>query len=175
MNRLIPIVSIIVLLGVIAVGIFILKPQLDNLMTLKAQLGNLISELKQKQVYYAKISELNLKLDQYKDQVAEIDSALPVDPSAPALYSFFQTTAPANGLVLKDITGGLTATGDRIKDITFKVSLLGSYVGLKNFLNVIYRNSRMFEVDSLTIVPPEKPKGDFGFDLILETHSYNPK
>ncbi len=178
MTRLIPIVSIVVLLLVIVGGIFILRPQYDNFQSLSTQLDNLKIDLRQKQEYYSKLDDINTKLDQYKGEIAKIDNAIPTDHSAAALWDYFVKTAPGNGLILKKISDGVTpasTAADRVQKIPISVSLVGPYSGLKNFLGAVYRSSRIIEVESIKIEPPLKGGNDFSFDLSLRTHSYKVK
>lgn len=178
MIRLIPIISAVLLLFVIVGGIFIIRPQYESFQTLSNQLDNLKIDLEQKQEYYAKINEINNNLEQYKDEIAKIDSAIPTDPSAAALWDYFVRTAPENGLIVKKIDQGITATSaatDRVQKIPILVSLVGSYSGFKNFLGAVYRSSRIIEVESIKIVPPTKGGDDFSFDLALRTHAYKTK
>lgn len=177
MTRLIPIIAIVLLLLVIAGGVFYLKPQYDTLQGQRADLQRLTTELSQKEEYYSKLAAINDKLEKYKDEIVKIDSALPSEPSVPDLYNYFQRTAPETGLVLKDISGGLglAAAGNEILEIPISVSLVGSYSSLKYFLDAVYKNSRIFEVKSLKITPPEPKKSDFEFGLTIIAHSYKPK
>jgi Tfp pilus assembly protein PilO len=80
-------------------------------------------------------------------------------------------TASENGLVLGNIKEGTMTQGEQFRDIPLSVSLLGSYNALKNFLNAIYKNSRMIEVTSISFSSPAKG-GDFTFALELKTHSF---
>lgn len=178
MTRLIPIVSIVLLLLIIVGGIFVLRPQYDNFQSLSNQLDNLKIDLRQKQEYYSKLADINTKLEQYKSEIAKIDNAIPTDHSAAALWDYFVKTAPGNGLILKEISDGITPSSkatDRVQKIPISVSLVGSYAGFKNFLGAVYRSSRIIEVESIKIEPSSKGGNDFSFDLSLVTHSYKAK
>ena len=178
MTRLIPIISVVLLLFVIVGGVFIVRPRYDGLQSLNNQLDNLKIDLKQKQEYYAKVNDVSSQLEQYKNEIAKIDNAIPTDHSAAALWNYFVKTAPENGLILKKISDGLTATSaaaDRVQRIPISVSLVGPYSSFKNFLGAVYRSSRIFEVESIKIVSPPKGGNDFSFDLLLRTHSYKEK
>jgi type IV pilus assembly protein PilO len=171
MIRLIPIISVSLLLLVILGGVFLLKPQYEDLKGLKLELEITTIDLEQKKAYYSKLNEINEELEKHKADIAQIDSALPIDPSIPALFYFIQVTASENGLVLGNIKEGTMTQGEQFRDIPLSVSLLGSYNALKNFLNAIYKNSRMIEVTSISFSSPAKG-GDFTFALELKTHSF---
>jgi len=171
MIRLIPIISISLLLLVILGGVFLLKPQYEDLKGLKLELEMTTIDLEQKKAYYSKLNEIDEELEGHKADIAKIDSALPIDPSIPALFYFIQVTASENGLVLGNIKGGTITQGEQFQDIPLSVSLLGSYNALKNFLNAIYKNSRMIETTSISFSSPTKG-GDFTFALELKTHSF---
>lgn len=148
-----------------------MKPQYEDLKSLKLELERTNIDLEQKKAYYSKLDEIDQELEKHKADITKINSAIPDDPSIPALFYFIQKTASENGLSLANIAGGAVSQGQQFQDISFSASLFGSYNAFKNFLGAVYKNSRLVEITSISLSPPAKG-GDFNFAVGLKTHSF---
>lgn len=181
MKRPIVIINVILILALIAGGYFLWWPSLQNFINLRAELKVKEQEVVQKQEYYAKLNDTFNKLVSYSDSLSKIDSVLPESISMPSLFVYLQAVSSQSGLILGPLSlpsassstqnsnQQLTTTG--AAKVLLPISVSGSYSALKNFLNVIYKNSRMIEVDTLGFGSPEK--GDqFEFRVGLRTHYY---
>lgn len=178
-----PILIIIVgfLILLVIGGYFLWWPKYQELGDKKLEVEGKDTEIRQKEEYLSKLEVFSDRLSGYSDELAEIDFALPTEPSIAALFIFFQKTSSENGLILKDTDLGELFSSEapktpeeRIQKMPFSISVTGSYPALKNFLSVVYKNTRLIEVNSISFSSPEE-KGLFIFNLALETHAYQPK
>lgn len=181
MSRLIPIISIFLLFLVVFGGYYLWWPQYQHFQDLKSGLAEKKAQLEQAEEYLSELKTLSNRLAGYKDECFKVDSALPLEPSIPALFNFIQRASSENGLILKNIS--LTKPSleevpeeERAQRIPFSIIVSGSYSGFKNFLSAVYKNARMIEINSINFssssTPKEKGTGLFVFSLRLKTQSY---
>jgi Tfp pilus assembly protein PilO len=182
MQRTIPIIIVSFLILLIIGGYFLGWPKYQEFENKKLEVQGKDTEIKQKQEYLSKLEVFSDRLSEYSDELAEVDFALPIKPSIAALFIFFQKISSENGLIFKDTDlGGLFSSEttetpeERIQKMPFSISVMGSYPALKNFLSVVYKNTRLIEVNSISFSSPEEEEGLFTFNLALETHAYQPK
>lgn len=179
--RFIPIISIFLLFLVVFGGYFYWWPGYQHFQDLRAALAGKKGQLEQAEEYLLELKTLSNRLAEYEDELAKVDSALPDDPSIPALFNFIQKTSSENGLILKKI--GLIklspeeiSAKERIVKIPFSVVVSGSYPAFKNFLLAVYKNARIIKVDSIDFssspILEGKETGLFVFNLTLETQSF---
>ncbi len=176
MSRLIPIISILILLALILGGYFFWWPEYQKFNEKKLELGRKDAEIKQKEEHLSGLESISAKLSEYTDAISKIDNALPTDPSVAALYYFFLKASSENGLILVSHNFGelytLVAPTERVQKMPFSITLSGSYPAFKNFLSTIYNNVRLFEVDSISFSSPPEGESLFTFNLRLRTHAY---
>lgn len=177
MARFIPIISIIILVLLIVGGYFYWWPEYQKFQELSLELKIKNATIRQEEEYLRELTNLSNKLADYKEALSKIDSAIPLEPSIPALFQFIQETSSENGLTLNEIRlMGITLIQpqpekeEKIKQISLGISVSGSYTSLKNFLSSIYKNARIIEVESINF---SSPKGtSFDFDLNLKTYAF---
>ena len=169
-------------------GYFLCWPKYQEFKGKKVEIEIKDEEIRKKEEYLLNLGILSERLSTYKEQLSKIDSALSKDPSVAALFNFFQKTISENGLVLTDIdvsklfpsedsaqqSSAQEGSAERIQKMPFSISVSGSYSAFKNFLSVIYINSRLIEVKSISFSSSEEGKDLFDFNLNLETQSYAP-
>ena len=175
MSRIIPIISILLLVLIILGGVFYWWPKYKEFRDLGIELKIKEEQVRQKEEYFAELRTIDERLEGYSEELAKIDSALPADPSIPALFNFIQQTSSENGLILEAINapkisslGG--GSGEKIQEISFSISFSGSYSAFKNFLSAIYGTARLIEVKSVKFSSPEEGGTIFNFILELKTH-----
>lgn len=178
-QRIIPIVIVGLLILLAIGGYFFWWPKYQDFGDKKLEVEGKETEIKQKEGYLSRLEVFSDKMSEYSDELAKIDSALPADPSIAALYIFLKTASSENGLILKDTDLGalyssetLVTSEDRIQKMPFSISVSGSYLAFKNFLSVVYRNTRLIEVNSISFSSPEEGEDLFTFNLALRTHAY---
>jgi len=173
MPKILLIISIVILVFAILGGVFILRPKYQDFSTKKIELKNKETELEQKQQHYVRVEELSEKMKEYEEELKKIDSALPTEPSLSSLFNFVQNLVSQSGLILETLGSakvGSSPTGGTQK-ISFSLSATGFYSALKQFLSVIYNNTRLIEVESISFGSSEEG-GLFEFKIGLLAHFY---
>ena len=152
-------VSAIVIFVIALVVVFLfVMPKYQKFNDLQIILAQKQAEYNGESAYYAKLSELIKNIDERKDISEKIDSALPSHFSMAPLIYFFQKKATATGLVVKSLVfspGSGVVPGQKMRSIAFTVDMSGSYEGLRDFLAVLDKSARIFEVNSISFVSAE--------------------
>jgi len=147
------------ILLVLFFGLFAIKPSLLTL-------GQLLKELQEKQKINQALEEKIEILQQLKTVYTEASSYLPLaDQALPAQAELKQLVcqlnflAAAYGLKLESVslaefdllTDSSSEKGAEVKNLKFKISALGSFNGLKNFLADLEKLNRLVQVDSVVL------------------------
>ena len=176
MPRVIPFVSIILLIILIFGGIFLWWPKYENFKEFSFELENKNVALKQKEKHFSQLNDISKKLEEHREQLAKIDSALPQEISKPELFNLIQEESSKNGLIFKKIGSGdissSQAKEEGIKEISFSFSVSGSYQAFKNFLSSLYQNSKVITVKSINFSSSDKEGDLLNFDLTLAAYNY---
>ncbi len=173
MNR--PIIIAFCFFLTLILGVGFLWPKYQNLNTLQKRVEEKKVELKYQEEYFLKLKEISEELKKYQTQLLKIDSALPPEPSIPALLDFLQKKTSQSGLVLKKVeVGSIAPSKDspRIQEIRLNLRVLGSYSSFKNFLLTLEKSARLFEVENIAFSSPQKKEEPFTFDLKIKVYSY---
>lgn len=174
MPRIIIIISICLLISLVVGGILFWWPNFRDFLSSREELEIKEAQLKQKEEYFAKLNTLSEELKKYPQELAKIDSALSVDPSVSALFSFVQKASSESGLVLRNLNlGKISSSKEKagVNEISFYISVSGTYFAFKNFLSTVYRSSRIIEIDNINFFYPGEDNL-FSFDLSLTSYSY---
>ena len=170
----VPIVIVVLFIVILVVGAVFLWPKYQKLSEIQSNIEGKEVELQNSEEYFANLGELDEKLGKYPQELPKVDSALPGDPSLSSLFYFIQQTSSESGLVLVKISPFTTAFSmerPNIKEVTFTVSLLGSYSALKYLLATLETSSRMIEVEGISFSKVQE-EDSFDFELGLKTFSY---
>ncbi|MFH1582643.1 MAG: type 4a pilus biogenesis protein PilO [bacterium] len=170
----IPLVIIAAFILILVIGGIFLFPKFGQLNETKENIQAKEIELQYKKEYFNKLEELKIKLDENALEVSKISSALPFDASVPSIFKFIQETASLSGIVLNEINPFTVAPlegNTKINEITFMVELTGEYSSFKEFLSVLEKSARLFEVRSLSF-EQNKETDALDFDLSLRAFSY---
>lgn len=172
MARILPIISVVLLVLLIVLGVLLWWPQFQEFLSLKEELKAKESQLEEKKEYFSRLKEYEEKLKDYSEELEKIDYALPNEPSPPAIFSFFQQLCSVNGLVLENISAQKLSDADKggsLEDFGFSATVSGSYENFKNFLDTLYKNSRMIDVETISFESPSE--GRF-FEIGLNLKTY---
>ena len=175
MSRAIIIITCLGLLLILGIGAVFSKYQEMSL--LKSDIKNKKVELQYEKEYFSKLSALSKKLEKYNENLAKINSALPINPDLPDLLNFLQKSCSQSGLVLKKIgppSTSLTKEKDwntEIQETAFNIVVAGSYSAFKNFLSVLEKSSRIIVFESISFSSPQE-EISWTFNLRLKTYSY---
>ncbi len=177
MPRVIPIIIVIILLALTLGGYFLWWPEYQEFKDKKLELEMKNENVRQKEEHLSKLDGYINKFSEHANEFSKIDTALSTDPSKPTLYNFILKTSAENGLILNSVDIGEISSEEKgIQKIPLSISVSGSYVAFKNFLSVIYKNTRLFEIDSIGFSSSgeieEEGRELFTFSLVLKTHAY---
>ncbi len=143
----------------------------ETLNLVKGQISIKEDELQYQEEYFQKLKNISDKLQENKDSLLKIESALPKSPQVPELLAFIQKSTSQSGLMLGDINLGLMSAEDNIKKTKVNFILIGDYIGLKKFISFIENSSRLTDVNSIYFSYPEKGEL-FKFNLKITAYSY---
>ncbi len=149
---------------------FIFK-KYENLSLLRGEISIKEDELQSQEEYFDKLQDISSKLQENKDLLDKIKSALPSNPETPELLAFVQKSASQSNLVLGDINLGLISLDKDVKKTKVNFLLTGDYLGLKKFISFIENSSRLIDIDSIYFSYPEKGEL-FKFNLKITVYSY---
>jgi len=173
MNRLFTIAICLCL--TLVLGISFLWPKYQEFKSLQKKVEAKRIELQFKEEYFLDLQKIVEELKKYEKRLFTIDTALPADPSLPALFDFFQKKASQSGLILKEITLGSITSSPNLADLSeipFTLRVLGSYSSFKNFLAILEKSARLIEVENIAFSSPGKEGESFTFDLKIKVYSY---
>ncbi|MBZ1348296.1 MAG: hypothetical protein KYQ20_00790 [Candidatus Nealsonbacteria bacterium] len=194
MNKLIFIIIAFILI-VFALGFFLIAPKYQELNNIQLNIRNRTSEIKHYETRFKEFEKIIVQLEEYKAELAKIESALPFGSSLPALFHFIQESAIKNGLLLREISAtpapvaeaeveagvgagveveaGAEAGAEevvQIKKIHINLVLSGPYPSFRRFLSILEKSARFIRTENISFSAPEQ--GDiFSFNLIMRTYS----
>lgn len=169
-----PAFIILFFLLVLIMGWLIIWPKFGEYSDLKQNIEIKQIELQYKEEYIAKLQGLKSKLEEKKDQVNKIGSALPDENSTPSIYKFIEESASASGMVLEGISPfseAVSQINSRLNETTFSINISGTYPAFKSFLTALERSARLFDMSSVSL--SMTPKQDiFKFQLGIKAFNY---
>ena len=192
MSRIVPIISIALLLLLILGGVFLWWPKYEEFRNLKQELAIKTKELQQKQEFFNKLNELVQKLEGYKEQLAKIDTVISPKPDFSSLLYFLQRVANEKGVILtslkfqkssplkikKVVTVGEVSeikeeeTG--IQENFFDFNITGTYPAFRNFLSDLENSARLIEVENISLsaaTPDEEETEIKSFEFKIKVYS----
>jgi len=139
-----------------ALGFFLLLPKYQESQNAKVRVEEKKAEIKARADYYANLEAIMEDLRYYQENMEKIDTALPDSLDAAAVMNFAQMAAMQTGLAVKSIDyaapGSAPSSGGlSLGSYSVSMRLAGTYSGLKNFLSIIERSSRLIAVSSINV------------------------
>jgi len=173
-------VSIIVLL---ALGYFLVWPKYTEFKATRLEFEFKDEEIIAKEDYLPKLNRLIRQTEEMSDKIDIVQSALPTDPSAAALFDYLKVASSQSGLILADISVNdlfvieeEEDVSSMINEIVFNAELVGTYESFKIFLSEIYKSSRIIEVESIDLVRAVEEEGAsdnlLNYKIKFKTHLY---
>lgn len=160
---------IICLILSLTLGFFLLWPQYQKFSDERWHVKEKEAERNNQEEYFAHVESLSKDLKGYGEQTSKILSALPSNPDVPALLNFIANASSQNGMNLEKITSFSTSSVDqakktsetssekeavtvsKAKEISINFNIRGDYINFKNFISTLERNTRIIEVDSISL------------------------
>lgn len=158
---------------VLGLGVGLIWPKYNSIKSLGQEVSWTSQELEYQETYSTAVRKAWQELEERKDIIEKIDTALPSSVDLAGLFEYFQKISGQNGLTLQTIGAPAIISSSEIngKEISLLLSLSGSYVSLKNFLLTLYQSSRLIEVETISFNTPLK--GDrFDFNIKIKMYSY---
>lgn len=179
-----PIGSVIMVVVALILIFLFLIPAYQKMNALQNELTRKQVEYDGKLAYYTKIDDLIKGIEDRKEALEKIDSALPSDFYFSSLVYFFQKESALAGLGVTSTTLSQISPPNKktkIRDIIFNLNVSGTYDDFKNFLSVLDQSARLFEVNSVSFSTPAALQNTrsvnaasrtYNFDIEIQTHAY---
>lgn len=143
----------------------------EALNLVKGQISIKEDELQYQEEYFQKLKSISDRLQENKDSLLKIESALPENPQIPELLAFIQRSTSQSGLMLGDVNLGSMSAEDNIKKTKVNFLMMGDYIGLKKFISLVENSSRLTDITSIYFSSPEEGEL-FKFNLKITAYSY---
>ena len=169
------IIIIILILGFVAVVVFLDVPRVQSVLNLKKDINIQKQIFIETQELASKIENLTKSSQENKESVEKTNYILPDSEDIPNLIVQLEALAFEQGLILEKIEFTLIKQeSENIKDyqtLSVNMRLIGSYPALKNFLKAAEENMRLMDISSINFsTPSEESLQIFEFDLSLNTY-----
>ena len=182
------IVVIILLLGFIAVVIFLDVPKVQEILDLRRKVETQEEALFQKEELMARVEKLKNKYEDNEESLTKVNYILPSEEEIPNLIVQLEAMALEAGLILERIEFHLSqetgqsraavrdSTQEVVEDyktLSINLDLVGGYFAFKNFLELIEENIRLMNIDSISFSPQYSEETElllFNFNTILTTY-----
>lgn len=172
------IIILICLFSALFIGLVFVWPKYQDYIKAKHNLANKKEFLENNNQYFQKINEIFLQLEKDKELVAKVVSAIPTGPDYDKIIGYFEKTTAENGLIISKISISEPKEFKeikeikKIKEIKIIINIVGTYASFKNFLSKLEKSSRLFEVEEIYFIAPQKGSNLFNFELKLRVYSY---
>lgn len=167
-------IIIALILVVILFLVFLLVlPEYNEFKDLQVKLGEKKAESAQKYDYYDAVAKAYYELESKKEELSNIDSALPKISDMGSVMYFLNETAKESNLMVQNLflTKSNTGAGPSVvKSINFSMDLSGDYQALKDFILKLEESSRVFEITSISFRSSSGPP--YKFTMQIKTNSY---
>lgn len=153
--------TIIISVFAFLIIILLVFPQYQNWKIASLRLTALKEDEKKQNEYFNNLRQIDRDLENYKDALDKIHTALPESSALPQLLNFIQKLASQNGLYFKKIGAIETkeATQAQLKETKIEIALSGDYQGFKRFVSGLERSARLIEIENINFsYPPETEK-----------------
>ena len=155
--------------------LFFINPQFANWKIASAELRERRTELNLKKVYFANLAKIAQELNQYPEEIAKIDSAIPNRPFLPSVFNFLEVSATENGLILEQI-GKFSVLSNKersnIKESFIDITFNGLYPDFKNFISAVEKSARIVNADNVVLDLTKTEDDLITFDLKIKSNSY---
>lgn len=151
-------------------------PTFQELKTKQQQLAVKIIELENKEAYLLRLNQAKASLEEHKEELVNVFTALPQDPSLPSLFNYLQQNASESGLILEGISFSATSASEDfpgLKETSFSIKIVGSYSSFKHFVSLLERSARLIATESISFSYKEDEESEesFSFDLNMKVYS----
>lgn len=132
----------------------VLWPEYQNLRMLQGDLAQKKMELTVRDQHISHLRELSGQLNDYKNELAKIDMAIPEKADLPAVFHFLQKAGAENGLILRKIaliSSKPAEKEQKIEGAEIETEFGGDYDSLMNFLLKLEKSARFFQIMNISV------------------------
>ena len=169
--------AILLLLGAVLIGVFLLWPMLQEFLRVEHELEQYNIALVGREKYVSNLVILARQLDAREEAIRKIEAAIPDNTSIPVLFDLLQNISISSGFIVTKMTSSPKESNLVNLDIVVtKISLeaIGTYDALKTFIAQTRSSARLFEVTSISFDSSGAgvlfDSDQFEFTLELETY-----
>lgn len=167
------ILIIIFFAGFFLGGLFLVEPLYEDYSFQVERNEVLEEELENLSFYIEALEKIEEKIDEFEEEIDVLESAFPEDHDAPALFLYLDDMIEKNNLRATGSFGDFSSEEfsynesehDRIKEVSFSLSLVGDYEQIKGFFADIEKSARIIRTNEVSIVSGDEDSfgGDQGF------------
>lgn len=166
-------------LGVSLVGLAIIvfwifgMPAWNKLSLLNDAIAKRESILSAKEDVLKKIEELEKEYRERAGDVAKISSVIPGTKNTAEFVSTVEAISQQTGLQLVEITmGGSNNEQQELQTMSIELSLSGTYLSLRTFLDLLEKNLRLVDVFEINVGQATTPGAQTTLDFRIKTNAY---
>jgi Tfp pilus assembly protein PilO len=178
--------AIILLFISFVLTIYFISPRYSKFTALSGKIPERETLLKENRNYIENVKATFDSLKEYSQALGKIEAALPQEISTPHLLSFFQKEVQNNGLILDSFNQVEVKTrktgkageaknqklklSEKVKESHFLVKVKGTLSSFENFLGVLEKSSRIFEIEKISL----NNSGDniLEIEILIKVYSY---
>ena len=168
--------SIVLFIVSIAVGVFMIWPNYQQLSISQQQLAEKEARLQIKENTLVELKELRKELGMYETELEKIRVSIPEDLQLPSLYDLVQSLSSLSGLLMQSISSSTEELSEEttsdLKMTGLSIRLSGSYEGLKEFLSRLNSSARVLNLQAITVVASGTEGEGLGIEAQIEAYSY---
>jgi len=161
------ILTVIFFVSSVSAGLFVVYPLYEDYQVKMEENEVLVEELENVKVYIAELEKIDEKIEDYREEVDFIASAFPEDHDAPTLFLYLQNKMEEHNVEPVERFGSFSVNPyqendsdhSRIREVSFDLSLEGSYENIKNFLREVEGVIRVTSIEEVSFSADETPFG----------------
>jgi len=172
MKRVFRVIISISLLCASLVGlVFFVLPSYEEFAVLSAQVEEMRGRMKHGTQALTQLRRIEEDISAHQENFGKLERAIPTDEGLPILYEHIQQMGATSGLVVLSLEGAPVAgPTEEIVALAFTVHFVGSYEGLKNFLDEAKRSARIFNVNTIEVSVSSQILGEL--EITIEIFAY---
>lgn len=186
----------LLILTVVAVGFFVLRPKYRALKDLKQIAVTKENDVSLKEAQLSGIEDLIADFRQKEDELAVLDEALPAAPRIPELLANLDALTQSSGLLVANLQltmppalskaeartdiarsqrpeGNLGGT-ENVAIVQMDMIVKGQYTTLKTFLQNLEQTMRLTDILSFSFTPVQRETGVQEYAIKMQTYYYQP-
>lgn len=168
-------VIVITLVVAVILAVFLILPRYRELGSLKLELSQNRENLQNQQKYAAQLEATERQLEESKESVDKIDSALPSGPDIPSLLNFLQEASGSAGVELEGAAWLEEVSAkeqENVKEYSLGLSFSSSYFAFKNFLSALEKSARLINVSKIDFSVPQERNQPLPVQINMKVYSY---